>query len=228
MSRELALRVAREQGADVAVVMATIQAESGFRNVIGGYAAPSARWGAGFGQVHPAWHADDVRDVAARLGVTLPPGFGPVPWRANDQVWDRHARGDPTAQAVRQVIDTIILRNDEFSMQLAVQVIRKKWDGAGRDFDRFLRSYVGPAIPAADIARRKVLLERWRRELGQAPAPALPQEPRFAAVPDAGGVRLTGPGLNDIDARNLAVFTGAAGVVMLVLWQRRQLREEDA
>jgi len=228
MSRELALRVARERGADIAVVMATIEAETNFRNVLGGYGAPSARWGAGFGQVHPAWHADDVRDVAARLRVALPPGFGSVPWRSGDQVWDRYARGDATARAVRQVIDNIILRNPEFSMQLSVQVIQKKWTGAGRDFDRFLRSYVGPAIPAADIARRKRMLERWRRELGQAPAAApLPQVPRFTAQADAGGVRITGPGLAGIDAENLLVFAGAAGVALIVLWKRNQLRDEE-
>ena len=227
MSRELAMRVAREQRADIAVVMATIEAETNFRNVVGGYGRPSALWGAGYGQVHPAWHADDVRDVARRLGVTLPADFGQVPWRSGDQVWHRYARGDATARAVRQVIDTIIIRNSEFSMQLSVQVIRKKWDGAGRDFDRFLRSYVGPAIPAADIARRKAMLERWRRELGQAPAaPALPQVPRFVATPEAKGVMLTGPGLAGIDPRNLVVFAGAAGVALIVLWQRGQLADD--
>lgn len=228
MSRELALRVARERSANVPVVMATIEAESGFRNVLGAYGAPSAAWGAGFGQVHPAWHAADVQDVAARLNVQLPPGFGPVPWRAGNQVWDRFARQDPAAVAVRRVIDDIILRNSEFSMQLAVQVIQKIWDASGRDFDRFLRSYVGPAIPAADVQRRKRMLERWQRELGQAPVapPAQAPAPGYDVAQVAGGISITGPGLADLDVRNIVLFTGAMGLAAVILWKRGQLLDE--
>lgn len=227
MSRELALRVARERNADVAVVMATIEAESNFRNVLGSYAAPSARWGAGYGQVHAAWHSDDVRDVAARLRIALPEHFGAVPFREGDQVWDRFIRGDRTARAVRQVIDEIILRNNEFSMELAVQVIQKVWNASGRDFERFLRAYVGPAIPPADIARRNRMLERWRRELGQVQPPALPQQvPRFDVRPDGDGLRVTGPGLAGIDVRNIAVFTAAGGIALIIFWKRAQLLAE--
>jgi len=227
MSRELALRKARERGANIPVVMSTIEAESNFRNVLGQYAAPSARWGAGFGQVHPAWHANDVRDVAARLRITLPADFAAVPWREGDQVWDRFARGDRTARAVRQVIDEIILRNDEFSMELAVQVISKIWDASGREFDRFLRSYVGPGIPPADVQRRRAMLDRWQRELGQAPAPPPIQAPAYGAVRVPNGITITGPGLADVDLRNIAFFVGAAGVVALIAWKRGQLIDRE-
>ena len=120
------------------------------------------------------------------------------------------------------------MRNSEFSMQLAVQVIQKIWDASGRDFDRFLRSYVGPAIPAADVQRRKRMLERWQRELGQAPVapPAQAPAPGYDVAQVAGGISITGPGLADLDVRNIVLFTGAMGLAAVILWKRGQLLDE--
>lgn len=230
MSRDLALQVARERGAYLPIVMSTIQAESNFRNVIGAYGRPSARWGAGYGQVHPAWHADDVRDVARRLRVALPAAFAGVPWQSGNQVWDRFERREPVAVAVREVIDSIILRNNLFSMHLSVQVIQKIWEASGRDFDRFVRAYVGPAIPPADIGRRRKLLTQWRQTLGERPAapPQAAATPVLALHQDAAGWRVSGSGLAaGTDIEQVMLFLAALGVGGLIAWHRGQLKEED-
>ena len=177
MSQALAKEIAQKRGVELLPVMATIEAETNFRNVLGEYDAPSAKWGGGFGQVHPAWHEASVRAVASRLGVALPVSYATIPFRPGQQPWDLYPH-DKRAVAIRYILDEIILKNDVFSMELAVEVIGKKWKQTG-SFESFQKAYVGQKISQRDLNRRRKIWERWEEKLNVPavvpPAPAAEQ-----------------------------------------------------
>jgi len=149
MSRELAERVASEKNVFRPIVMATIEAETNFRNVLGQYAAWSARFGIGFGQVHLRWHFDALQTVARDLNITLPSQVNPMHDDAANEPFRR-----------------LILGNDMLSMHLAIEVIRRAWRGVNGDWDRFTERYVGAGISSRDRERRRVIWRRWLTHFG--------------------------------------------------------------
>lgn len=197
MSQDLARQVARQRGAYLPIVMATIEAETNFRNVLGQYAAPTAVWGAGYGQVHLRWHLDTFRQVARELGVDVPPN---LTTRRDD--------------VQRYVIDNIILRNDLLSMHLAVAVIQRIWEGSGSNWDRFTEAYVGAGISTRDRERRRVIWNRWRERLGgeqQIPAPPA-QAPPTPVTPPIGRVVI-----GDEQYRQVGLLAVSLATLLLVL-----------
>lgn len=161
MSRQLAEQVARQRGAYLPIVMATIEAETNFRNVIGEYDAATAAFGIGFGQVHLRWHFDTLKTVARELAIPLPSQINP----GRDNIANEPFR-------------RLILGNDLLSMHLAVAVIDRKWRAAGGDWDRFTELYVGRGISARDRERRRVIWHRWKGI-----TPAIPVVPAPVAPP---------------------------------------------
>ena len=162
MSRELALQVARARGAYLPIVMATIEAETNFRNVLGEYAAATARFGIGFGQVHLRWHFASLQQVARELGVALPSDVNPL--------------GDDRAN---EPFRRLLLGNALLSMHFAVAVIQRTWLGSGANWDRFTEFYVGRGISARDRERRRVIWHRWLAYFG-VPTPVPPVAPPVA------------------------------------------------
>ena len=169
MSQQLARTVAAQRGADLLPVMATIEAETNFRNVLGEYAAATARFGIGFGQVHLRWHFETLRQVAQELDVDLPSQINPMHDDAANEPFRR-----------------LILNNDLLSMSLAVAVIDRIWRRTG-NFESFTRAYVGAGISERDMERRRVIWTRWVNTLAQEttprpvqaaprPVPATPQQ----------------------------------------------------
>ena len=170
MSVALAKQVATAREAELLPVLATIEAESNFRNTLGEYAAWSARFGIGFGQVHLRWHFDSLQQVAAELDIQLPSQHNPM-------------HDDRANEPFRR----LILGNDLLSMHLAVAVIDRVWRGT-REFGAFQRAYVGRGISQADLDRRRLIWERWRAALEQTaatPVQAAPV-PGPVAPPPAG------------------------------------------
>ena len=167
MSQALAERVARERNVSLPIVMATIEAESNFRNIIGQYAAWSARFGIGFGQVHLRWHFSTLQQVARELGVTLPSNVNPM---HND--------------AANEPFRRLLLGNDLLSMHLAVAVIGRKWAASGGNWDRFTEAYVGAGISDRDRERRRIIWNRWLAHYGhRPPAGGRQEEPMPIAAP---------------------------------------------
>jgi len=165
VSRELALQVGRARGAYLPIVMATIEAETNFRNVLGEYAAATARFGIGFGQVHLRWHFATLQQVAGELGIALPSDTNPL--------------GDDRAN---EPFRRLLLGNPMLSMHLAVAVIDRIWRGSGANWDRFTESYVGRGISARDRERRRVIWHRWLAYFGR-PVPAPVPLPAPAPLP---------------------------------------------
>lgn len=159
MSQALAERVALERGVFRPIVMATIEAESNFRNIIGQYAAWSARFGIGYGQVHLRWHFSTLQQVARELRVTLPSQVNPM---HND--------------AANEPFRRLLLGNSLLSMHLAVAVIGRKWAAAGGDWDRFTSAYVGAGISDRDRERRRAIWHRWLAHYGHTPQQRHPQQ----------------------------------------------------
>ena len=144
-----------------AIVLATVEAESGFRNVRG-----DGGWALGYGQVWPRWHWETIKKVSDATGVPLP--FSENPWPSRS----KHGR----------LWRECFHRSDWFSMAVAVEVIKRIWRFASyvRDLEKrwetFTKAYVGPAIPQADMERRREIWRKWlMREMPSVPEP--PKEP---------------------------------------------------
>lgn len=199
MSVALAKQVATARGAELLPVLATIEAESNFRNTLGEYAGWSARFGIGYGQVHLRWHFATLQQVAAELGITLPSAENPG---VDD------ARNEPFRR--------LLLGNDLLSMHLAVAVIDRIWRGT-REFTAFQRAYVGRGISQADLDRRRLIWERWRAVLEQAaatPVAAAPAPGPVAPPPAGPPQQLTLRPLTAADHERLGVaLVALAGLV---------------
>ncbi|MCD5384915.1 MAG: S-layer homology domain-containing protein [Candidatus Pacebacteria bacterium] len=155
MSKKLAKEVIEQfqrdgRNVNPVITMATIEAETNFRNVAGEYAAWSAEFGLGYGQVHLRWHFDSLLRVADKLNCDLPSYDNP---RHNPE------KNKPFAE--------LILGNNLLSMHLAVEVIHKIWTRADvHDFLTFTKAYVGSGISAEDIKRRRAIYDKWLIRLG--------------------------------------------------------------
>ncbi|MGO4496427.1 hypothetical protein AB4114_11075 [Paenibacillus sp. 2RAB27] len=121
--KNIAIAEAQSQGADVNIVLATVDAETGGVNQLGDHGNAL-----GYGQVWPKWHMDAFRFAANKYRLNLP----------------------TTLEGQQQ----LTLGNDQFSMCVAVYVIKKIWNEQGKNFRQFSLSYVGPAIPDGDYNRR--------------------------------------------------------------------------
>ena len=89
----------------------------------------------GYGQVWKKWHMAEFTLAGAELGLTIP----------NDL---------PS-------LTVLTLGNDQFSMRVAVKVIKKIWKASGGNWAKFTYSYVGPAIPSSDFIRRQNIWNKY-------------------------------------------------------------------
>lgn len=90
----------------------------------------------GYGQVWPQWHMDKFTAAAKELGLTI-----------------------PTDQAS---LVQFTLNNDLYSMAVTVKTIKAFWESANYNWRSFTLSYVGPAIPDSDYARREKIWLRYK------------------------------------------------------------------
>jgi hypothetical protein len=134
--KELATNEAIKRGVPVPLVLATIEAETGGRNVLG----DSGR-AFGYGQVWLKWHYNTLVKVAQEFRVTIPE--------------------KPTTVQAEEKFKPLLLNNDALSMALAVETIKGFWLSSGGDWDKFTHAYVGPAIPDKDLERRRAILKKY-------------------------------------------------------------------
>lgn len=128
--KALAVSEAELQGVDLDIVLATIEAETNFRNVLG-----DGGDSLGPGQVQPKWHNADYIYIANRMRLQ---------WPGGEEKW-------PAYKEQRQ---TFALSNDRFAVAVAVRVIGKNWTASRKNFRSFSKIYVGPKIPDSDYNRR--------------------------------------------------------------------------
>lgn len=129
--QELAIAEANVQAVEKDIVLATIEAETGGRNVMG-----DGDRAYGYGQVWFKWHKYAFDYAAKRLNVTYPQVDGPD-------------------------LKKFILSSDKFSMIVAVNVIKRMWLGQSKNWSKFTKTYVGPAIPDSDFKRRQKIWEKY-------------------------------------------------------------------
>lgn len=131
--QDLAREAAAVLGVDEKIVLATVEAETGGRNVLGDDGNAM-----GYGQVWVSeWHYPKLQKVASMLGLSPPP------------------------QSDIYGLQQFVLGNDRLSMYLAAETIKSFWQSAGGDWEAFTRGYVGPAIPSHDLERRRQIWERY-------------------------------------------------------------------
>lgn len=90
----------------------------------------------GYGQVWSKWHMDAFNYAGRRLGISVPTDL-------------------PS-------LTTLTLGNDQFSMIVAVYVIKSMWESSKGSWSNFTYSYVGPAIPSSDFKRREVIWNKYQ------------------------------------------------------------------
>lgn len=129
--QEAAIQEATAQNADKDIILATIEAETGGRNIMG-----DNDHAYGYGQVWYKWHKYAFDYAAKRLGLKYPEADGPD-------------------------LKKFILGNDKFSMIVTVNVIKRIWIGQSKNWDKFTKTYVGPAIPQSDYNRRLRIWEKY-------------------------------------------------------------------
>lgn len=134
--KAMATAEAIKRGVPVPLVLATIEAETGGRNVLG-----DAGRAFGYGQVWLKWHYDKLVKVADEFGISVP--------------------GKPANEYEEEKFKPLILNNDRLSMALAVETIKSFWLSSGGDWEKFTKAYVGPAIPQKDLERRKAIYEKY-------------------------------------------------------------------
>lgn len=177
---------AKKYGVPENIVLATIEAETGGRNVLG-----DGGNALGYGQVWAKkWHYDKLLSVARDLGVVVPAQSAPI-----------------------EDFQRLILGNDDLSMALAVKTIGAFWEGAGQDWLRFTKSYVGPAIPQADIIRREKI---WNKYKDQAPVETgVLEGTKKADKPYYKDGQIVIPVPEDDEKMVLMVVLGVLGVIAL-------------
>lgn len=129
--KNLAITEATRQNVQSNIVLATVEAETNGSNIVG-----DSGNALGYGQVWPQWHIDAFDYAAEVLGM------GTIPHDLES-------------------LTTITLGNDEFSMIVAVYVIKNCWLGNKGNFREFSLDYVGPAIPDSDYERRRKIWEKY-------------------------------------------------------------------
>ena len=129
MANDAAIR----QGIRVDLVLATVEAETGGRNILG-----DSGNAVGYGQVWPKWHMHSFKNAALTLGLADVP--------LND-----------IGSLIQYTLD-----NDAFSMEVTAATIKRFWESSNGDWGTFTKSYVGPAIPQSDFNRRKAIWDKYR------------------------------------------------------------------
>lgn len=128
----------------IPVIMATIEAETNFRNVPGDLDASGEPFAWGFGQVQLRWptHFLQLEFAASYVGKTMPYTY----WAPGE---------------VNRELGQFVLDNPDVSLVLAMKVIHDKWQGSGGDLERFVRMYVGYGVSQEEITRRMNLFSKW-------------------------------------------------------------------
>lgn len=89
----------------------------------------------GYGQVWPKWHRTSFEKAGKELGLTVP--------------YDLPS------------LTRLVLSSNQFSMRVAVKVIRDTWSAAGGNWTQFTYKYVGYGISADDFRRRQVIWYKY-------------------------------------------------------------------
>jgi len=118
-----AVAEANLQGCDTGIVLGTIDAESSGDN-----RSVSTTGAVGFGQIMVMYHYDAFQYVSQRFNAI-------IPYSSNTSA-----------------LQSFILNNENYSMAMAVFVIKQYWLQANQDFNKFTKLYEGPA--ATDTQRR--------------------------------------------------------------------------
>lgn len=129
--KTLAISEANVAGCATDIVLATVEAETGGRNVTG-----DSGNALGYGQVWQKWHRDAFEKAGAELGLTVPTSLSSL--------------------------TALVLNNNQYSMRVAVKVIKNVWSSAKGDWAQFTYKYVGPAIPDSDFKRRQDIWNKYR------------------------------------------------------------------
>lgn len=145
---QLAIERAEKYGVPPEVVLSTIKAETGGRNVAGGSTGNAI----GYGQVYLKWWYKELQEVAKNYGITLP-GNTPILKSGSGYVFDSQSE---------DLIKGKILSDDRLSLDWAVRVIKSVWDSSGGDYTTFVKKYVGPAVDVSEIQRRTMYLEQYK------------------------------------------------------------------
>jgi hypothetical protein len=129
-----------KRGLDPVIALATIEAETGGRNVLG----DSGR-AFGFGQVWLKWdsHYNALKRVANEMGIKIP--------------------SKPKTEQEEQQFKSLILNNDMLSLGMAIEVIKDKYIASGKDYTKFVKMYVGQGIPEANLKNRIALRDKWSK-----------------------------------------------------------------
>jgi Leucine-rich repeat (LRR) protein len=142
--QDLAIKWADKIGVPRDIMLTTVEAETNGVNKLG-----DSGNALGFGQVWGnTWHYEKLKAAASDLNITNIP-----------------AKGDLSG------LQTLVLGNDELSMNLAARAIKGFWDGAGGDFNKFVHGYVGEAVPDAEVKRRNDIWAKYRNG-SVSPSPA--------------------------------------------------------
>ena len=129
-AKDLAINEANYQNCDVNIVLATVEAETSFTNILG-----DSGNAMGYGQVWVAWWRAAFEYAGRRLNIPVPTDLASV--------------------------QQLTLGNDQFSMIVAINVIKSVWLSSGKNWDKFTHSYVGSAIPDSDYNRRLRIWEKY-------------------------------------------------------------------
>lgn len=133
------------------VVLSTIKAETGGKNVAGGSTGNAL----GFGQVYLKWWYKELQETAKSWGISLP-GNTPILKSGSGYVFDK---------ASEELVKGKVLSDDRLSLDWAVRVIKSVWDSSEGDYATFVKKYVGPAVPVSEIQRRSMYLDQYKKSL---------------------------------------------------------------
>lgn len=130
-AQSLCIQEANRQGCPTDIALATVEAETGGKNVLGDNGNAI-----GFGQVWERFHWDAFQYAANLLGLPPPP---------------------QGLSALQQYT----LANDQFSMAVAVRVIHQDWQSSGGDWLRFTKEYVGAGVSTPVIQYREAIWNKY-------------------------------------------------------------------
>ncbi len=148
---QIAYDRAIKHGVPPEVVLSTIKAETGGRNVAGGSTGNAI----GYGQVYLKWWYKELQETAKSWGVNLP-GNTPILKSGSGYVFDKESE---------ELVKGKVLSDDRLSLDWAVRVIKSVWDASGGDYSTFVKKYVGPAVPVSEIQRRSMYLDQYKKSL---------------------------------------------------------------
>jgi len=139
------------------VMIATVDAESaGATKLVGDVQSSGEPMAWGFGHVWLRWHMWALVRAASELKIRLPY----TEWQAG---------------TVNRELGQFLISRETLNWRVTALVVGYFWEasrrkaggmaGIYRTYDYFLRSYVGPAIPATDVTRRTLILNYWEDRL---------------------------------------------------------------